>query len=87
MVLAGRTDAFEPLVTPYRGPVLALAYRLTRDREVAREVEDAIARDNAGKPVEEHRLMTEDAVRAALPAALRDQVAITFEHKLRSQKA
>ncbi|MBN2264508.1 MAG: RNA polymerase sigma factor [Candidatus Aminicenantes bacterium] len=38
MVLAGRTEAFEPLVTPYRGPVLALAYRLTRDREVAREV-------------------------------------------------
>ena len=38
MVLAGRTEAFEPLVTPYRGPVLALAFRLTRDREVAREV-------------------------------------------------
>ena len=38
MVLAGRTEAFEPLVTPYRGTVLALAYRLTRDREVAREV-------------------------------------------------
>jgi len=38
MVLAGRSEAFEPLVTPYRGPVLALAYRLTRDREVAREV-------------------------------------------------
>jgi len=38
MVLSGRTEAFEPLVTPYRGPVLALAYRLTRDREDAREV-------------------------------------------------
>ncbi len=38
MVLAGRAEAFEPLVTPYRGPVLALAYRLTRDREAAREV-------------------------------------------------
>jgi RNA polymerase sigma-70 factor (ECF subfamily) len=38
MVLAGRSEAFAPLVTPYRGPVLALAYRLTRDREVAREV-------------------------------------------------
>ena len=25
MVLAGRTEAFEPLVTPYRGPVLALS--------------------------------------------------------------
>ncbi len=38
MVLSGRSEAFEPLVTPYRGPVLALAYRLTRDREEAREV-------------------------------------------------
>lgn len=38
MVLSGRVEAFEPLVTPYRGPVLALAYRLTRDREEAREV-------------------------------------------------
>jgi len=38
MVLSGRAEAFEPLVTPYRGPVLALAYRLTRDREEAREV-------------------------------------------------
>jgi RNA polymerase sigma factor (sigma-70 family) len=38
MVLAGRTEAFEPLVTPYRGPVLALAFRLTRDRETALEV-------------------------------------------------
>jgi hypothetical protein len=56
-------------------------------REVAREVEDAIARENAGKPVEERRLMTEDDVRAALPGTLRDQVAIAFEHKLRSQKA
>jgi RNA polymerase sigma-70 factor (ECF subfamily) len=38
MVLSGRTEAFEPLVSPYRGPLLALAYRLTRDREDAREV-------------------------------------------------
>jgi RNA polymerase sigma-70 factor, ECF subfamily len=38
MVLAGRTEAFEPLVTPYRRPLLALAYRLTRDREAALEV-------------------------------------------------
>ena len=38
MVLSGRSEAFEPLVTPYRGPILALAYRLTRDREEAREV-------------------------------------------------
>lgn len=38
MVLSGRVEAFEPLVTPYRGPILALAYRLTRDREDAREV-------------------------------------------------
>ncbi len=38
MVLAGRAEAFEPLVTPYRGPLLALASRLTRDREEALEV-------------------------------------------------
>jgi RNA polymerase sigma-70 factor (ECF subfamily) len=38
MVLSGRTEAFEPLVTPYRQPLLALAYRLTRDTEDAREV-------------------------------------------------
>lgn len=38
MVLSGRTEAFEPLVTPYRRPLLALAYRLTRNREDALEV-------------------------------------------------
>jgi RNA polymerase sigma-70 factor (ECF subfamily) len=38
MVLSGRAEAFEPLVTPYRGPLLALAYRLTRNREEALEV-------------------------------------------------
>jgi RNA polymerase sigma-70 factor (ECF subfamily) len=38
MVLSGRTEAFEPLVTPYRGPLLALAARLTRNREEALEV-------------------------------------------------
>lgn len=38
MVLAGRPDAFEPLVTPYRRPLLALAWRLTRDAEEARDV-------------------------------------------------
>ena len=38
MVLSGRAEAFEPLVTPYRGPLTALAYRLTRNREDAIEV-------------------------------------------------
>jgi RNA polymerase sigma-70 factor (ECF subfamily) len=38
MVLSGRAEAFEPLVTPYRGPLLALAMRLTRNREEALEV-------------------------------------------------
>jgi len=38
MVLSGRNEAFEPLVTPYRQPLLALAFRLTRDREEAMEV-------------------------------------------------
>jgi RNA polymerase sigma-70 factor (ECF subfamily) len=38
MVLAGRPEAFEPLVSPYRGPLLALATRLTRNREEALDV-------------------------------------------------
>ena len=38
MVLSGRTEAFEPLVAPYRGRLLGLATRLTRDREEALEV-------------------------------------------------
>jgi len=38
MVLSGRTEAFEPLVTPYRQPLLALATRLTRNREEALEI-------------------------------------------------
>jgi len=38
MVLSGRSEAFEPLVTPYRQPLLAIAYRLTRDLEEAKEV-------------------------------------------------
>jgi RNA polymerase sigma-70 factor (ECF subfamily) len=38
MVLSGRTEAFEPLVTPYRGRLLALASRLTRNREEALDV-------------------------------------------------
>lgn len=45
MVLAGRTEAFEPLVRPYRDPVMALAFRLTRNREDAQEVaQDALLR-------------------------------------------
>jgi RNA polymerase sigma-70 factor (ECF subfamily) len=38
MVLAGRTEAFEPLVSPHRQPLLAMAWRLTRDAEDAREI-------------------------------------------------
>jgi RNA polymerase sigma-70 factor (ECF subfamily) len=38
MVLSGRTEAFEPLVAPYRGRLLGLATRLTRDREEALEI-------------------------------------------------
>jgi RNA polymerase sigma factor (sigma-70 family) len=38
MVLAGRTEAFEPLVTPHRGPLLTLASRLTGNREEALDV-------------------------------------------------
>jgi len=56
-------------------------------REVAREVEDGIARGNASKPFEQQHVMDEEDVRAALPAALRDQVSITFDHDLRSRKA
>lgn len=38
MILSGRSEAFEPLVAPYRQPLLALAFRLTRNWEEAREV-------------------------------------------------
>jgi RNA polymerase sigma-70 factor (ECF subfamily) len=38
MVLSGRTEAFEPLVRPYRRALLALSYRLTRNLEDAKEV-------------------------------------------------
>jgi RNA polymerase sigma-70 factor (ECF subfamily) len=38
MVLAGRSEAFEPLVTPYRQALLALGFRLTGNREDAMEV-------------------------------------------------
>jgi RNA polymerase sigma factor (sigma-70 family) len=38
MVLAGRAEAFEPLVTPHRGPLLALASRLTGNRDEALDV-------------------------------------------------
>ncbi len=38
MVLSGRTEAFEPLITPHRDRLLAFATRLTRNREEALEV-------------------------------------------------
>ncbi len=37
MILAGNVDAFEPLVSPYRRPLLSLALRLTQNMEDARE--------------------------------------------------
>lgn len=38
MVLSGRAEAFEPLVAPYRGALIGLASRLTRNREEALDV-------------------------------------------------
>jgi len=38
LVLSGRTEAFEPLVTPYRKLLLTLAYRLSRNMEEAKEI-------------------------------------------------
>lgn len=38
MVLSGRTEAFEPLVAPYRGQLLGLASRMTGNREDGLEV-------------------------------------------------
>ncbi len=38
LVLGGRTEAFEPLVTPYRKLLLTLAYRLSRNTEEAKEI-------------------------------------------------
>ncbi len=45
MVLSGRTEAFEPLILPYRQSLIALAYRITRNREEAKEVvQEAVLR-------------------------------------------
>ncbi len=45
MVLAGRKDAFEPLVLPHRQRLLALATRMTRNPEDAKEiVQEALLR-------------------------------------------
>jgi len=38
LVLGGRTEAFEPLVTPYRKLLLTMAYRLSRNIEEAKEI-------------------------------------------------
>jgi len=38
LVLGGQTEAFEPLVTPYRRLLLTLAYRLCRNVEEAKEI-------------------------------------------------
>jgi len=38
LVLGGQTEAFEPLVTPYRKLLLTLAYRLCRNTEEAKEI-------------------------------------------------
>jgi RNA polymerase sigma-70 factor (ECF subfamily) len=38
LVLGGRTEAFEPLVAPYRKLLLTLAYRLSRNVEEAKEI-------------------------------------------------
>jgi len=44
-VLAGDTAAFEPLVLPYRRPMLSLAYRIVPDAEDAKEiVQEALLR-------------------------------------------
>ena len=38
LVLSGKVEAFEPLVTPYRKSILSLAFRLSRDWEDAKEI-------------------------------------------------
>jgi RNA polymerase sigma-70 factor (ECF subfamily) len=38
LVLSGRTEAFEPLVTPYKKLLLSIAYRLSRNAEEAKEI-------------------------------------------------
>jgi RNA polymerase sigma-70 factor (ECF subfamily) len=38
LVLGGRAEAFEPLVTPYRKLLLTLAFRLSRNIEEAKEI-------------------------------------------------
>ena len=56
-------------------------------REIAREVEDTIARENAANPQEQHRVFAEEDVRAALPGKLRDEIAVIFKYDLRSKQA
>ena len=53
--------------------------------EIAKDVAECITRENQLKPPEEHRLFTEEDVRAALPEELREEVSITFKYDLRSK--
>lgn len=55
-------------------------------REIAREVEDNIARENAAIPQESHKVFGEEDVRAALPGKLRDELAVVFKYDLRSKQ-
>jgi hypothetical protein len=56
-------------------------------REIAHEVEDTIARENAATPQEQHKVFGEEDVRAALPGKLRDEIAVVFKYDLRSKQA
>lgn len=55
-------------------------------REIAREVEGSIARENAAVPQEQHKVFSEEDVRAALPGKLRDEIAVVFKYDLRSKQ-
>ena len=54
-------------------------------REIARDVEEQIERENQMNPPEMHRLFDEEAIRQALPEALRGEINITFQYDLKSK--
>ena len=54
-------------------------------REIAEEVEEAIRRENELRPLEQHRLCTEEEVRQGLPEALQPEISIAFKYDLRSK--
>ena len=67
MVLSGRTDAFEPLVLPYRQPLLSLAYRLTQKGRSILDKYDELRVSLAGGSATERKARVELRQSASWP--------------------